>query len=115
MDAVLGAYSIWNALVGKYSRSSLTVETDKLSALSGTAKKIQSLINDEYVAGLWKRHIIHHLLWFALQPPPEKRPQSYLAPSWSWASIDAKILNASSITQTDGKTLLAEDLLWICM
>src|SRR6266536_127924 len=61
-DAVLGAYSIWNALVEKYSRSSLTVETDKLTALSGVAKEIRSRIHDEYAAGVWREHIIHHLV-----------------------------------------------------
>jgi hypothetical protein len=104
-DAITGGYSLWNDLVEVYSDAKLSVPSDKLIAFSGIAKELRIYLQDEYFAGLWKRHMIHHLLW-KVWGSMEVRP-AYRAPTWSWASVDGFVFEASSILRVDGKDLLA--------
>lgn len=45
----------WNALLRQYGELKLTFPSDKLPALSGVAKVYSKLLDDEYVAGLWRK------------------------------------------------------------
>ena len=45
----------------------------------------QAEIDDDYVAGLWKKNIESQLLWEVAEP--DERPLPPTAPSWSWASL----------------------------
>ena len=66
------------------------MEKDKLVALSGVAKIILGKFPGlAYHAGLWGHELEYRLLWHSLGG--SNRPQSYRAPSWSWASIDGSI------------------------
>jgi hypothetical protein len=105
-------------LVEDFSKRSLTKETDKLVAVSGLAKLIshspqamgvtvphvpqralhetsdQSLNSttaDSYVAGLWREMFILELAW-RVNEHGKNEPSSYLAPSWSWASVTGSVL-----------------------
>ncbi|PPQ96975.1 hypothetical protein CVT26_006431 [Gymnopilus dilepis] len=86
----------WRKLLLDYTERSITVPYDKLVALAGVAQIFGSLSKDAYVAGLWKKTLISDLLW-TIWPPmgPDAaslpRPVDYRAPSWSWASVDAKL------------------------
>lgn len=53
----------WGFMVTQYSQLELTMPGDKLVALSGLAKMIQGLIQDQYVAGLWRSSMFMGLLW----------------------------------------------------
>ena len=91
----------WNSIVDRYSVTSLTKEEDKLVAISGIAKRMQGLLDDEYLAGLWRRYLPSQLLWtvddYELKTALSfTRPMSYRAPSWSWASIDGKVWSSRS-------------------
>lgn len=94
----LKAYEYWDGIVDLYTRCNLTRKEDKLIALSGVAKEIGMIIDDEYLAGLWKRFLPNQLLWFVSHPlsadggQPSSRPSTYRAPSWSWASIDGCVV-----------------------
>jgi hypothetical protein len=52
---------------------------------------------DRYLAGLWQQHILYQLLWYhgldgyATDTRRSAQPDSYRAPSWSWASLDGKV------------------------
>ena len=86
----------WISIVNKYSVTSLTKGEDKLVALSGIAKRIQGLIDDEYLAGFWRKFLPSDLLWtvdkrLQMTPLPSAKPRPYRAPSWSWASVDHKV------------------------
>jgi hypothetical protein len=88
-------YSKWDLLVNTYSRTKLTKHTDKLVALGGLAESWQQQLDDEYLAGLWRTNLTRNLLWCVatrseLDDMPE-RPATYVAPSWSWASIIGNI------------------------
>ncbi|PMD47126.1 hypothetical protein L207DRAFT_575925 [Hyaloscypha variabilis F] len=54
-------------------------------ALSGLATKFQAAGAGNYAAGLWTENIFSDLLW--MTNTPVERPPSWLAPSWSWASL----------------------------
>lgn len=53
----------WSFIATQYSQLELTMPEDKLVALSGLAKMMQGLIQDQYVAGLWRSSMIMGLLW----------------------------------------------------
>ena len=57
------AYNFWDDTIEAYGIKDLTREEDKLVTISGIAKKVQDVVKDEYVAGLWKRNMSYGLLW----------------------------------------------------
>ncbi|KAK4541056.1 hypothetical protein LTR36_008281 [Oleoguttula mirabilis] len=63
---------------------------DKLPAFAGLAEAFARARDDVYLAGLWKRRLVHDLMWEA-RTNRETRRHAWRAPSWSWASIDAGI------------------------
>ncbi len=58
----MDGYAYWNGIIDVYTRSSLTRQEDKLIALSGIAQEMSILLNDEYLAGLWKNNVSSQLL-----------------------------------------------------
>jgi len=84
------AYDRWYLIVEEYCRRALTQETDKLLAISGVAQKLLSTINDDPIAGLWFGHLPYGLAW-SRTGRPGRRPQTYVAPSWSWASAKGEV------------------------
>ncbi len=92
-------YQLWSDIVEKYSRSTLTFQSDKLVAVGGLAAEIQRMVKDQYSAGLWKKHLLSQLLWRAnpVNSIQEEElvsgPNSleYVAPTWSWASIQCPV------------------------
>ena len=92
----LHAYHLWNKIVTLYTAGDLTVASNKLVALSGLAKKMQIMLQDEYLAGLWKGTLASDLLWMVISGKqanglPSIRPDQYRAPSWTWATLDGHI------------------------
>jgi hypothetical protein len=89
---LIDPYYVWNKMLLAYTKCALTKEKDKLVAISAVAKQIQGLAHDDYLAGMWKRYLEYHLLWFVDQGDRERaRPKEYVAPSWSWASMTGRI------------------------
>lgn len=81
---------LWDDLVGDYSSMELTYPAkNKLAALSGIAQRVYDTA--DYFAGLWEPGLSLNLLWPA-RSPPDRRPQLYQAPSWSWASLNAPVI-----------------------
>jgi hypothetical protein len=83
------SWEVWDSLVEQYSRRDLTKTTDKLIAIAGITSFFQSHLQDQFLAGLWLRHMPLTLLWKVVQGMPAT--ENYRAPSWSWASIDGSI------------------------
>lgn len=78
----------WETLVQEYSSCSLTFpEKDKLVALSGIAKAFGDPA--DYLAGLWPDNLGILLLWEPANGAT--RHKSFIAPSWSWASINGGV------------------------
>ncbi|KAF2266523.1 HET-domain-containing protein [Lojkania enalia] len=94
--AVMKQRLVWFNLVARYTNRALTKQTDVLPALSGIAQAIARSTNDEYLAGLWKSYLPYCLLWASAWHidhglATHSRPERYLAPSWSWASVKGRI------------------------
>ncbi|PSN70567.1 HET-domain-containing protein, partial [Corynespora cassiicola Philippines] len=75
----------WYNLVEDYSNCRLTIQDDKLPALSGVASRFCAITKDQYLAGHWRIDLAGSLFWEGLRA---FRVKSYRAPTWSWASID---------------------------
>jgi hypothetical protein len=77
--------ALWHSMLWNYGPRLLTKPSDKLPALSGLARLLSERLDDEYVAGLWRKSLIEGLLWQGLKV---RRVSKCRAPSWSWASVD---------------------------
>lgn len=75
----------WYSLLRTYGDRKLTFPSDKFPALSGVANIYAGLLDDEYVAGIWRKTLIEGLCWQSLSCTSV---EEYRAPSWSWASVD---------------------------
>jgi hypothetical protein len=90
----------WMVTASRYNGSKLTFSKDKLVSISGTARQFSSIINEEYLAGLWNvgSMLPLQLLWkstsrsshFASKMP---RPTVYQAPSWSCKHDQVSVLS----------------------
>jgi hypothetical protein len=89
----------WRETVEDYSGRSFTKVEDRLPALSGLATEIRMLIDDEYLAGLWRKDLPEALLW-RHEPSyyndhrwsiSSVRIPGYHFPTWSWVSIEGPI------------------------
>jgi hypothetical protein len=62
-----------------------------LPAIAGIATAVARSTEDVYCAGLWRSHMAQSLLWCRPRHSNTHvkhfRPDTYLAPSWSWASL----------------------------
>jgi hypothetical protein len=105
-----GLGDIWRSACVVYSTLELTFSSDKLPAISGLAKSIQ--FSGRYLAGLWEENLFTDMCWYVgpeLVPDDERitrqntireaerrlavkgRPEIYIAPSWSWASVEEPV------------------------
>jgi hypothetical protein len=67
-----------------------------------------------------KSHLVHHLTWIAKPTFPEDgysnlrvgRPQIYQAPSWSWASINARVDHVNQLRHKPLRTIINYKLVY---
>lgn len=100
------AYYLWDNIITTYSEGALSHEEDKLIALSGVAKYMQSTLHDTYLAGLWRQCLPSQLLWH--YDSPGTSPSRYRAPSWSWASVNPQTDRGLVAGRFYDKGILAE-------
>ncbi|KAJ8130956.1 hypothetical protein O1611_g2671 [Lasiodiplodia mahajangana] len=91
--------STWEELVEQYVSRSLTYPTDMLPAISAIARDYN--MKGGYIAGLTHEKLFSNLLWQVKAPRdlsgelttvlPPRRPDIYIAPTFSWASIVARV------------------------
>jgi hypothetical protein len=96
-------------MVGAYSHREMTLPSDKLVAISALSHAFGSMLEQkhserprQYAAGLWQFDLPPQLLWRRWQLGtgiPDRGPDVYRAPSWSWAPVNC------SITFADGNPL----------
>lgn len=107
-NPTLNAYSLWSELVEAYTMMHLTKVGDKLIAISGVAKQMRQILNDQYLAGLWRNHLPFHLLWTKRRDIAlNTEPMEYIAPTWSWASINEKV-TLYPVTDSDNERILID-------
>ena len=89
-------YKLLNKVVDAYSQSLLTYHSDKLIALSGIAKLMQGMFQDEYIVGMWRSCLASQLPWsvqeaMKVNGEPSTRNFAYRAPTWTWMSVEGII------------------------
>lgn len=95
---------LWSWAVERYSMCGLTQSKDKLVAISGLAKHVHMQTRDQYVAGMWRKNLEYQLCWrpeIAAIDKPVRRIVPYVAPTWSWASMEGDVeMNKDTDTPT---------------
>ena len=101
------AYRLWKDILQHFSERYLSVEADKLPALSGLAEKFQIMLrltrgrSENYIAGMWAGDLATSLLWYiqddywkldGFPGPQHRRPSTWRAPSWSMMAIEGPIV-----------------------
>jgi hypothetical protein len=81
--------ALWEQIMEEYSKRKLSVVSDKLSALAGLASRFREFIQDDYLAGHWRKWLLPHLLWRCVNEGGAIRLPC--CPSWSWLSVDGPI------------------------
>ncbi|KAL8872965.1 MAG: hypothetical protein Q9174_001499 [Haloplaca sp. 1 TL-2023] len=85
---------LWHECVEEYSKRQMFDPTrNKFNAISAIAREHGR--PEQYVAGLWKNSFASDLAWCVVpncgNSSQHLRPRAYIAPSWSWASVDSAV------------------------
>ena len=92
---------LWGLVVENYTQRSLSWKTDKLLAFAAVAEQFDEIWEaawrlGRYIAGLWEGFLPRDLLWhrefFDTEDDLRPRPTEYLAPSWTWPSVDGQVI-----------------------
>lgn len=82
-------YSFWRTFINRYAGMEMTFTKDRFPAVAGIARLLGELIDDNFLAGFWEGDIIRSLALDRHIAPRNAIIPEQLAPSWSWASINA--------------------------
>jgi hypothetical protein len=78
----------WYNVLQTYCPTQLSFRRDRLIAIAGLARQLNTITRDEYVAGAWWKSIVDSLCWYRSDTKPlSERDSSYVAPSWSCLSL----------------------------
>jgi len=84
----------WFRTMSAYTKRELTVDDDKLLAISAIAEQYSHTKPvTTYLAGMWREDFLWQCLWStrSLFNDTLSRPTTYRAPSWSWASVNGEV------------------------
>ena len=83
----------WWTMVEEYTSLNLTRQEDRMAGIAGLGQAMARLSpGDRYVCGLWKNSLALDLLWHVdTSAKPSERLDQYLAPSWSWGSVNGGV------------------------
>jgi hypothetical protein len=114
--SVLEIHKQWHYTVAAYTARHLTEYTDTFPALSGLAKIVYQFLDqgkreEEYLASIWCSNLRRSLAWHTtnVQRREPVRHPGYIAPSWSWASVNGTITYEQGIRkETDRLNVVHE-------
>lgn len=105
----------WTALVDFYSNCKFTRLSDKMIALAGLAENMRNATEDIYLAGLWKNDLQKQLRWVTDCDVRKQlnrfRSPTYLAPTWSWASVDGPVMSDDRYCAVNEESLSCIEIL----
>lgn len=84
-------YQAWYRVLKDYTKREFGIISDRLPGIGGIAAEISRITGSRYAAGLWEQNILHDLMWFAKTVEWASRPETWRAPTWSWASVECPI------------------------
>ncbi|KAK5010275.1 hypothetical protein LTR28_010883 [Elasticomyces elasticus] len=100
-------------MINLYSGLKFTYLEDKLVALAGLAMVMQQQAKDEYLAGIWRSDLGLGLLWERTGAGQSDQTdiwdpaEPYVAPSWSWASMNHRVHWDDLIFSSGGRSLVS--------
>jgi hypothetical protein len=106
----------WFYLVGEYSASNLTRQSDKLIAIDGLVSRLKVQTGMKYWSGIWEDIAHAGLLWSARAEKLESIQDVVMAPSWSWASRKGPINHLQIYSHEPNRELWVQEVLqdrWI--
>ena len=105
VTSVEEAYAQWIMMYTNYSQRILRDDRDRLVALGGLARRFAEIMEakfgraEQYLAGIWRGSLPSGLLWHIeyrglalIQNRRHERPRVWRAPTWSWASMEAIVV-----------------------
>ena len=101
------AHDTWNGVVKICSVTQVPVTSEKLVALSAIVDFSEKVLGDEYIAGMWRRHLEYQLLSSIDDSQQATRPLEYRAPSWSWMAVNGMVIPGWPC-QSEGSVLLCK-------
>lgn len=89
----------WHNTIATYTLCGLTYQTDKLIAISAIAREYGNsglTMQKRYLAGMWDIGLPFQMAWINVEgkTTPKRKAageEGYMAPSWSWASIEGPV------------------------
>lgn len=82
-------YSFWRTFLNRYAGMEMTFNRDRFPAVSGIARILSELIDDNFVAGFFEGDLLRSLVLERHVSYRHSIKPEQLAPSWSWASMNA--------------------------
>jgi hypothetical protein len=87
-------HDLWLDVLTAFAQRSITYRDDTLTAIAGIATRLQLIVKDTYLVGIWKGDFRRGLLWSIAEvalvvnqgPVQAIEDSPSIAPSWSWAS-----------------------------
>ncbi len=74
-----------------YTARGITIADDTLPAVASFARELAPYLG-RYYAGLWEHNFLLSLQWEAHDTCTSRRHNTYIAPSWSWASRSGPVV-----------------------
>ncbi|OCL07487.1 HET-domain-containing protein [Glonium stellatum] len=100
----------WFYLVGEYSASNLTRQSDKLIAINGLVNRLKAQTGMKYWSGIWEDMAHAGLLWSARAEKLESIEDVVSAPSWSWASKKGPINHLQLYSHKPNQNLWVQEV-----
>jgi hypothetical protein len=82
---------IWSKVVYDYSSRHVQFENDRFHAIAGIVNELRRVWQDTYLAGLWRKSLVHDLAWYRRKEELQSEPMARFscdAPTWSWLSVN---------------------------
>ncbi|KAK1489433.1 hypothetical protein CCUS01_03481 [Colletotrichum cuscutae] len=81
----------WSETVKMYSKTKLTFPSDRQVAFSGLPGQLQDKRDTQQAYGVWIDESLPWALLWSAQEKVRARPTDYLAPSWSWMTLNTQV------------------------
>ena len=93
---------IWEEMIADYANREVSKPIDRINALEGIARELQTIWEHVYMMGLWSRWFVTHLAWtrpIDRESDPDKVPE--LVPTWSWLSLGLRPIFSPAMNRED--------------
>ncbi len=94
----------WSEVIEMYALTGITYPTDRQIAFSGLTTELQTRRKASHAHGLWLDEAMPWSLLWSLQKRIPTRPTEWLAPTWSWLSLNAPIHSFNPYGSGDGRS-----------